>query len=112
MFLFFGYLAVLPEILFRWLTYAVILVADTWLGHKMVKLFVVVYFFQASITGKNFETAVHSVFSSFTSPFMFVKDFDVEQRKKEVQTKDLKPFYCMNKKTTSFILLCFLILCK
>ena len=32
--LFFGSLAVLPEILFRWLTYAVILVADTWLSHK------------------------------------------------------------------------------
>ena len=110
--IFFGFLAVLPEIVFRWLTYAAILVADTWFGHKLVGFFVVLYFFQSSIVGKNFETAVHSVFSSFTSPFMFFKYFDVDHQRKEVKTKELKTFYCMNKMTTSFFLLLILIFCK
>ena len=109
---FFGLLAVLPHILSRWLTYATILVSDIWLGHKMVKIFAIIYFFQASIMGDNFESTVHSFFSAFTSPCMFLKDFEAKNSKKEVNNKKLKTFYCMNKITTSFFLLIFLILCK
>ena len=83
----FSYLAVIPEVFSRWLTYAVILVVYAWLSHTIVLLFVIIYFFQASITGKNFEAVVYTVFSSFIGPFMFVKDVDVKHSRNEVITK-------------------------
>ena len=79
----------------------------------MVFILFFIYLFQANIMGHNFESVVFTLFSSFASPFLFIKDFDkIYQNKKEEKAKQLKlrTFYGMNKITTSVTLLTFLVI--
>ena len=53
---------VLPEIVFRWLSYSIILVANNQIGIIIISLLVIIFFFQAAITGKDVKTIVFFIF--------------------------------------------------
>ena len=53
---------VLPEIVFRWLSYSIILVANNQIGIIIISLLVIIFFFQAAITGKDFKTIFLFIF--------------------------------------------------
>ena len=105
-----GILLSLPSTVTRWFISAVILVTLNWLGHILLGILLLVYFFLAALLTNNAEATIRTVFTAFSSPFLYIKDFDTEHETNK-RRKNLKSYYCMNKLVTIPILLIFLLTC-
>ena len=67
---------------------------------------VVGFFFQAAITTNGFEAMLNSFFSSFTSPFMYIKDYKVDSTFKDIKVNKARQriFYSLNIMITAVFL--------